>query len=178
MPAINWITRINQSVGRAVSWLTLAMVGVVCAVVLLRYGFSAGWVWLQESYIWMHGLVFMLSIAATLEQDEHVRVDIFYRSTTPHRRAWINIGGVVAFLWPLTIILLVLSWPYAVDSWMRLEFSREAGGLPGLFLLKSIIPVTCILVFLQGLTVIAGAVCILQNRGQTHADLVRPTTPL
>ncbi len=171
-----WITRINQSIGRVVSWLTLVMVGVVCAVVLLRYGFSVGWVWLQESYVWMHGLVFMLSMSATLEQDEHVRVDIFYRAATAHQRAWINMGGVVFFLWPLTIVLLVLSWPYALDSWMRLEFSREAGGLPGLFLLKTIIPVTCILVFLQGLVMISHAVLTLKNRDQAPKN--QPTGAL
>ena len=170
---MEWITRINQSIGRVVSWLTLVMIAVVCMVVFLRYGFSVGWVWLQESYIWMHGLVFMLSMSATLAQDGHVRVDIFYRDGAPHRRAWVNIGGVVFFLWPLVVTLLSLSWPYAIDSWMRLEFSREAGGLPGLFLLKTIIPVTCILLFLQGLAMISAAVLSLKNDAQTPA--VPPT---
>ena len=164
--AARMITRaegINRRVSEAISWLTLVMVAIVFAVVVLRYGFALGWVWLQELYVWIHGLVFMLATGFTLARNEHVRVDIFYRTASVRHRAWIDLGGAVFFLLPFVITLLYLSWPYVAQSWMRLEFSREAGGLPGLFLLKSVIPLFCLLVLLQGLAMMARSVLILRG---------------
>ena len=77
-----------ERVGRILAWLTLVMVGVTFTVVLLRYAFDFGRIWLQEISTWAHALVFMLAAAYTLKHDEHVRVDVFYSSADPRRRAW------------------------------------------------------------------------------------------
>ena len=70
---------INVVVGKAVSWLVLIMVGVVFSVVVMRYVFSTGRIWVQELVLWMHAAVFLLSAAYTLSEDSHVRVDVYYR---------------------------------------------------------------------------------------------------
>lgn len=149
--------------GRAVSWLTLAMVLATVAVVVLRYAAGVGLIWLQESVNWMHAVVFMLGAAYTLQADEHVRVDVFYRGMSRRNQAIVNLAGTVLFLLPLCVFLVVESWPYVASSWRVAERSREAGGLPMLYLLKTLIPLMAALLALQGLA--AGLRALLQLRG-------------
>ncbi len=146
------IDRLNEAVGRAVSWLTLGIVLVTCVVVVGRYGFGWGRVWLQESYVWMHGLVFMLGAGYTLLHEGHVRVDIVYRPAGRRYRAVVDLLGALFLLVPMVAAVLWLAWPYVQESWRTLEGSRESDGLPGVFLLKSVIPAFCVLVGLQGLS--------------------------
>ena len=147
---------LNNKIGRAVAWLTLVMVLVTFVVVTLRYLFGTGWIWHQESVTWMHAAVFMLAASWTLAQDGHVRVDIFYRRAAPRRQAMVNALGTVFFLLPLAFLFLWTSWDYVQVSWEIRESSRETGGLPWPFpsLLKSIIPVTAMLLAMQGLVIL------------------------
>ena len=77
----------SELTGRLIAWLTVPMVAGTFLIVLLRYAFDLGWIWMQESMVWLHAAVFMLAAAYTLNRDEHVRVDIFYRRMRPRRRA-------------------------------------------------------------------------------------------
>jgi TRAP-type mannitol/chloroaromatic compound transport system permease small subunit len=151
--AINAITR---GIGEAVSWLTLAMVLCTFAIVVLRYAFGIGPIWLQESVTWMHAAVFMLGGAYALQRDEHVRVDIFYRGMSPARQARIDALGVLLFLFPLCAFIIYESWDYVAASWSVRESSRDAGGLPFplISLLKSILVAMPALVALQGLSLL------------------------
>ena len=142
----------NRILGEALSWLTSLMVLVTFVIVVLRYAFDTGWIWLQESVTWMHALVFMLAAAYTLGRDEHVRVDIFYQRMDARKKALVNLLGALFLLTPTWLLLIIVSWDYVAASWSVFEGSREAGGLPGLFLLKSVIPLTAVLLLLQGLS--------------------------
>ena len=143
--------RVSEITGQAVSWLTLAMGLAGFAVVVLRYAFDLGWIWLQESVTWMHALVFMLGAAYTLRHDEHVRVDVLYRRFDARGRALVDLAGTIFFLLPLCVYLVYESLPYVESSWRVGERSREAGGLPALYLLKTVIPVMAVLLALQGI---------------------------
>lgn len=147
------LKRVSEWTGRSIAWLLLPMVGVTFLVVILRYVFDLGWIWMQESVIWIHAAVFMLAAAYTLKRDEHVRVDIFYRKLDERRRAWIDVAGTLLLLLPMMAFLLVVSLDYVDVSWRISEGSREAGGLPYPFvpLLKTLIPVTAGLVMLEGI---------------------------
>lgn len=145
------IDAISEWTGRAVAWLTLAMVLATIAVVILRYAAGVGLIWLQESVNWMHAAVFMLGAAYTLKADEHVRVDVFYRAMSERGCAIVNLAGALLFLLPLCAFLVVESWPWVAASWRVGERSREAGGLPMLYLLKSLIPLMAALLALQGI---------------------------
>lgn len=158
--------RINEWVGRATSWLTLAMVAICFVVVVLRYVFGVGWVWMQEAYVWLHGVVFMVAAGYTLLHEGHVRVDIFYRGASVRRRALVDLLGSLLLLLPSTVLIAAVSVPYVAESWSRLETSREAGGLPGLFLLKTVLLVFCALVLLQGLALAARSALTLAGRGE------------
>ena len=127
--------------GKSVAWLTVVMVLLTFTIVVLRYGFNLGWIWLQESLTYLHVAVFSVVAAWALQQDGHVRVDIFYADMTDKNRARVDLFGSLIFLVPFCIFILVISWPYVANSWKLLESSREAGGLPLVFLLKSLIMV-------------------------------------
>ncbi len=158
---IRIVDRLNDAVGRGVAWLTLAMVVITFAVVVFRYVFSLGWVWMQESYVWLHGVVFMMGAGYTLLHNGHVRVDIFYRPASDRHKAWVDLFGVLILLLPLVSVSLFFSLDYVIKSWAGLEESREAGGLPGLFLLKTVIWFFCILIALQGLSLAGRSVLVL-----------------
>ena len=137
--------------GRITSWLTFFMVVVTVIVVVMRYVFDAGAVWLQESVVWMHAVVFMVGAAYTLQQDEHVRVDIFYRGLGERRRAWVDLLGTLLFLLPFCVFALVVSWPSVRDSWGVREVSPDPGGLAR-WPIKAAVMLAFGLLLLQGLS--------------------------
>ncbi len=158
--------KISIVTGRITSWLTLIMVIVTVIVVIMRYVFDAGAVWMQESVVWMHAMVFMVGAAYTLQQDEHVRVDIFYRDMGERRRAWVDLLGTLLFLLPLCLFLGYKSWDFVVVSWQLAESSREPGGMPYPFvpLLKSVTLVMPLLLVLQGVAMLIRALQVLRRR--------------
>ncbi len=133
------------------------MVLLTFTIVVLRYGFNLGWIWLQESVTYLHVAVFSIVAAWTLQQDGHVRVDIFYAKMTDTNRARVDLLGSLLFLIPFCIFMLIIAWPYVANSWKLLETSREAGGLPFVFLLKSLILVMPALLMGQAIINIADA---------------------
>ena len=144
------IDNLTAWIGKIVSWLVLAAVLMTFTVVLLRYGFGFGRIWLQESYLWMHATVFMLGTAWTLQDEGHVRVDILYQKISDQGRCWVNLFGVLFLLIPTCGLILWISTPYVLNSWALLEGSRETGGIPAVYILKSLMPGMAILLLLQG----------------------------
>lgn len=151
-------------IGRAVSWLTLVMVLVTFAVVLLRYGFNLGWIWLQEVVTYLHAAVFMLAAAWAFQADAHVRVDVFYRDRTERHRAWVNLIGTLLLLAPFCVFLLWSGWDYVMRSWQVMEGSREAGGLPLVYLLKSLILLLPALLLAQSACTVTTYLKVLRAR--------------
>ncbi len=164
--AVRLIEGLCAGIGKAVAWCTLAMVLLTFVVVVLRYQFEFGRIWLQELSTWMHGLVFLLAAAYTLQLDEHVRVDLFYRRMSERRRAWVDLTGVVTLLMPVAGYLLWSAWPYAAASWARQESSRATDGLPFPFvpMAKTALVLMALLVILQGLAMALRSVATLQGR--------------
>lgn len=159
------LDRFSALLGKASAWLTLLMVLVTFVVVVMRYVFDAGFIWLQESVVWMHAFVFMVGAAYTLQQEEHVRVDIFYREMCPRRRAWVDLVGVLLFLLPLCAFLAFKAFDFVAVSWKLQEASRESGGLPYplIPLLKSILVVMPITVGLQGVSLLSRCIKTLRD---------------
>jgi TRAP-type mannitol/chloroaromatic compound transport system permease small subunit len=117
--------------------------------------FSVGWIWLQELVTWMHAMVFLLVAAYALSEDSHVRVDVFYRQWSKHTQNRINFFGSLFCLCPVSLFLVFGSFDYVEASWVTKEASKDAGGLayPFVPLLKTTIPLTGLLLFMQGLVV-------------------------
>lgn len=159
------LDRFSAAVGKASAWLTLFMVIVTFAVVVMRYVFDAGLIWLQESVVYMHAFVFMVGAAYTLQQEEHVRVDIFYRAMSSRRRAWIDLIGVLVFLLPLCVFLVWKSLSFVELSWQLHEASRESGGMPYPLvpLLKSILIVMPVMLGLQAVSMLLHCITVLRK---------------
>jgi TRAP-type mannitol/chloroaromatic compound transport system permease small subunit len=149
-------------IGRSVSWLTLVMVALTFGIVVLRYGFNQGWIWLQESVTYLHAMVFMVAAAWAFQTDDHVRVDIFYRDKSSRYKNRVNLAGILLFVIPFSLFLLFIGWDYVAASWAAMESSREAGGLPLVFLLKSLILIMPALLLLQSWSTLRH--CISQLR--------------
>ena len=148
-PAQGVAARGVDALGRGVAWLTLLMTLLTFAIVLLRYGFNLGWIWLQESVTYLHAVVFMVAAAWAFQHDDHVRVDIFYRERSPRYRSLVNLLGTLLFLVPFSLFMLYVAWDYVAVSWSTWESSREPGGLPLVWLLKSLLLVMPALLLLQ-----------------------------
>jgi TRAP-type mannitol/chloroaromatic compound transport system permease small subunit len=149
--AADAIDRLVGAIGRAVIWLSLAVVLVQFAVVVLRYAFGIGSIWLSESVIYAHAAMFMLAAAWTLQQNGHVRVDVFYSEASPSRRALVDLLGALLLLLPFMAVIAWFAVPYVTRSWTILERSREVSGLPFVYLLKTLIPLFALLMALQGI---------------------------
>jgi TRAP-type mannitol/chloroaromatic compound transport system permease small subunit len=145
------IDRLNAAIGRTAAWLCLLVVLVQFAVVVLRYVFGIGSIWLTETTIYGHATLFMLAAAWTLREGGHVRVDVFYADAGPRRRALIDLCGALLLLLPFMLVLLWFALPYVARSWAILETSRETSGLPAVFLLKTLIPLFAVMMALQGI---------------------------
>ena len=145
------IDRFTAGLGQVVSWCAPAMAFIVFVIVVLRYGFNTGAIAAQEAVQYLHASFFMLGAAVAMEADKHVRVDIFYRHFSIRQKAWINTLGHIVFTLPLCVLLGIGSWSYVVDSWVTLEASPEPGGLPFVYALKTLIPVTAGLLALQAI---------------------------
>ncbi len=146
------LDRIAEYTGRGAAWLALALVLVTFSVVVLRYLFAFGSIALQESVLYLHASLFLLGAAYTLKADAHVRVDIFYRRLSAPRRALIDLLGAVLLLLPVYTFILWISWDYVATAWALREGSAETGGLPYVYLLKTLIPLAAGLLLLQGIS--------------------------
>ena len=137
--------------GDAIAWLTLLMAAVTAGVALLRYAFGLNAIVLQESVIYLHGLTLAFGIAYALKNGKHVRVDVFYARMRPRQRALVDLAGHLLLLFPVAALLFWSSLHYVAAAWRVLESSPEVGGIPAVFLLKTLIPALAALLFLQGI---------------------------
>lgn len=160
---------ISVIVGKCVAWLTLVMMLLTCLIVVLRYGLGIGSIALQESVLYMHAMVFMLGAAYTFKDDEHVRVDVFYRGFSSRKKAWVNIVGGLLFLLPFCGYTAYMSIDYVAASWRVLETSQEPGGLPFIYLLKTLIPAMMMMLIIQGVADILKNVGVLLNQHRAEA---------
>ena len=147
-----FIDKISELFGVFVGWMMICLVLNVALVVLLRYVFSIGFIWMQELYIWFHATAFLLGAGYTLLHNGHVRIDIIYRNLSDRNQALINCLGTLIFALPMLHLLYFKSLPMIVRSWSVWEGSIEAGGLPGVYLFKSLVAIFAIAFFMQFLS--------------------------
>ncbi|MCS2607924.1 TRAP transporter small permease subunit [Halomonas dongshanensis] len=144
------LDRFTDGVGRAIAWLVVIMMVVQFVIVVLRYLFGINSNVMTESVMYMHAAVFMLGAAWTLRNDGHVRVDIFYRRLSARGRAWIDLLGTLFLLIPVCLFIAIGSYGYVRTSWVIMERSPD-GGIPAVYLLKSLILIMMALLLLQAL---------------------------
>ncbi len=167
------IDGLNERIGRAVAWLTLAMVLVQFVVVVMRYVFGLSILVMQESIVYMHALVFLLAAGYTLLHDGHVRVDIMYGSASERTKATIDFWGSLLILTPVCILIWWTAWPYVAAAWRVREGSVELSGIQGVYLLKTSILVFATLVLLQGISLAIKSFLAMRGMRSSHVPEIR-----
>lgn len=180
MQPIVWLVRgicgLNTLLGRIFGWFSLAIVVVCFTVVIQRYVFATSYVWMQELYVWLNGAMFTAIAGYALLRDEHVRVDIFYRTASVRNKAKVDLIGVLAFLLPYCWVIWSWGLPYVQRSWRFYEASSNTGGMPGLFILKTFILVFAVLLALQGVAMIGRSILVLAGREESLPPALRYQT--
>ena len=155
MKYLELINKTNIVLGKFFSWSLLIMVILTFVIVILRYLFNVGFIWMQELVRYLYAAVFMLCAAYTLAKDEHVRVDIFYSKLIDRYKIIINVMGSLFFLVPVCLCILYYSYTYVINSWTQLEGSLEERGLHAVYLLKTLIWAFAIMLVLQSIYIIS-----------------------
>ena len=151
------INNLNVKIGRLFSWLLLLMVLLTCLIVVLRYLFNIGFIWMQELVRFFYAAVFLICAAYTLAEDAHVRVDIFYSKLSLKKKCIVNILGSLIFLMPVCYITFYYSYSYVINSWSQLEGSLEERGLHAVFIMKTFIWIFAFMLFAQGISIIVNS---------------------
>ncbi len=176
-PQRQWIPLIdsvNKRVGESIRWFAIAMVLLQFAIVMLRYLFGISFIFFSEAVLYMHAAMFMLGAGYTMLVDGHVRVDIFYANFSQRKRAIINLFGHIVFLLPMCVLISMMSWKFVLNSWKILEGPISVGGIPASYLLKTIIPLFCILLVIQAIAAISRDVLLIVGHTKPtreHSDV-------
>ncbi len=159
--------RVTGRLGRAISWLALAMILIGACNALARYagrfiGVNLSSNLYLELQWYLFSLIFLLGAGFALKEDAHVRVDVVYGRMSERSRAWINVVGSALMLMPFCVFVLWVSWPSVWNSWVVREGSPDPGGLPR-YPLKSVIIVAFVLLMAQGVAELAKSVRTLRR---------------
>ena len=157
------IDTLSGAIGRWMSWLILmaVIVSTVNAIIRKLFDVSSN-AWLELQWV-LFGAVFLLCSPWTLMSNEHIRIDIVNALLSKGTRNWIDVIGHVLFLMPLTIIMMMVSWPFAIRSLLINEQSVNAGGLAQ-WPAKFLIPIGFTLLFIQGISELIKRLAIMQGR--------------
>tara|TARA_B110000046_G_scaffold45053_1_gene50122 strand:+ start:2126 stop:2638 length:513 start_codon:yes stop_codon:yes gene_type:complete len=151
---IKTIESIIRWIGEKSSYINVLLVMIICIDVFMRYILNTTQTWVIELEWHLFALIFLLGASYTLQEDQHVRVDLFYADSSIKSKAWINFLGTLLFLVPWCLILVNSSFNYATNSWMMNEGSPNPGGLPARYIIKYCMTFGFILLLLQGIAVI------------------------
>ncbi len=157
------LDRVGEFAGRLLAWLTLGSVLVCFAVVVLRYGFNVGFIWMQELYVWFHAIVFTGCAAYALKHDTHVRVDVFYARMSNRSRAWVNLAGATLMVLPWMAVTAWYAAPWVLSSWQTRETSAMPDGMPALYVLKAMLLVMALLIATQAVALAARSLHTLRR---------------
>lgn len=158
---VSILDSLSEWSGRILSVASLLIMMLTVLIVILRYGFQTGHLSLgglsissiamQESVMYLHALLFMLASAYTLKHNDHVRVDVLYRRFHLRNKAWVDLLGTLFLLFPTCGFIFYSSLDFVDFAWKIRERSGEAEGLAYVYVLKTLIPVMCISLILQGI---------------------------
>lgn len=163
------VDRFNRALGTVAGWCALLMMLAQVFSVVARYVFGFGIIAVQESVIYGHAVMFLFGAGFVLRENGHVRVDIFYAAMSNHARQAVDLVGLLCFVLPVVFVIFWLGLPYVARAWSTLEGSRQSGGLPLIFLLK-----TALLVFALSIALQAAAILVRLVTGQLEDSWKRP----
>ena len=146
------IDKVIDNIAKILTYLLVSMIILVFITVIIRYILNISYVALQELVMYFHALIFMFGVSYALKEKSHVKIDIIYNSLSKKNQYFISMLGTIIFIIPTSLFITYSSIDMVTQSWSLLEGSSEAGGLDLVFILKSVIPITGVLIFLQALS--------------------------
>jgi len=146
------IDRFQDALGRALSWLMLAMVLTVFFDVVSRYALSRTYVFTQELEWYIFAVTYLMAGGYVMLWDEHVRVDIMYSRLSPRKKAWVDLILIFVFFFPSALLVIYTTWPFFRNAWMVYEGSPDPGGIPARWALKGVIIVAFVIMAIQGVS--------------------------
>ena len=146
------IDRVIDNIAKILTYLLVSMIILVFITVIIRYMLNISYVALQELVMYFHALIFMFGVSYALKEKSHVKIDIIYNSLSKKNQYFISMLGTIFFIIPTSLFITYSSIDMVSQSWSLLEGSSEAGGLDLVFILKSVIPITGFLIFLQAIS--------------------------
>ena len=146
------IDKVIDNIAKILAYLLVLMIILVFITVIIRYMLNISYVALQELVMYFHALIFMFGVSYALKEKSHVKIDIIYNSLSKKNQYFISMLGTIFFIIPTSLFITYSSIDMVTQSWSLLEGSSEAGGLDLVFILKSVIPITGVLIFLQALS--------------------------
>lgn len=156
------IDRMNEFIGKSVSWLILVSILVSAGNAIIRKAFnSSSNAWLELQW-YLFGAAFLLAAAYTLRQNEHIRIDIVYGLFSRRKQHWIDLFGHVFFLMPFVLLMLYYFVPYFLLSWRSGEVSSSAGGLI-IWPAKLMLLIGFFLLAIQGVSEIIKKIAIMRG---------------
>jgi TRAP-type mannitol/chloroaromatic compound transport system permease small subunit len=159
-----WIDQFNDWVGQISSWLSGLLVLLVLLDVLYRRLLSDTQTWIMELEWHIFALLFLFAAGYAFHHDKHVRVDLFYSKFNVRDKALVNLVGGLIFLLPWSAVMIITSFVYGQDALAIGERSPDPGGLPARYLIKFAITGGFVLLFLQGISSVLGAIETLRKR--------------
>ena len=146
------IDKLTDNIANGLLYILIALILLVFSTVFFRYVFNMSYIIVQEIIMYLHALIFMFGISYALKENSHVKIDVLYNTLNKRTQRVISIAGLVSFILPTALFIIYVSIDMVTQSWMILEGSSEAGGLNLVFILKSLIPISGVLIFLQGIS--------------------------
>lgn len=140
------------AIGRAVSWIWLALLAIIVLNVLLRYAFGEGRIEFEEIQWHLYSVGFLLGMSYALQSDTHIRVDVVHERLSARAQAWIELYGILLLLLPFITLVLIFSVPFVAQSYAVGEVSQAPGGLPFRWAIKAVMPLGFALLLLAAVS--------------------------
>ncbi|MBC8210390.1 MAG: TRAP transporter small permease subunit [Gammaproteobacteria bacterium] len=172
IPIVSFLNGIVRRIAGTTAWLNVALVLVILLQVVLRYGFSHGLVPLEELMWHLYAVAFMFGMAYAITNDSHIRVDIIHMSLSRRKQHVLEILGILFLLFPFLWVLFDHSLAWAWDSFQNSETSQNPTGLPYRWVIKSVVPITMLLMFVAALARLIQEVLLLLHYGKEPVELV------
>ena len=179
VPITELLNRFIKRLVGAVAWLNVALIIVILTTVILRYGFHRnglllGWglVPMEELEWHLYSVPFMFGLAYAITNDSHIRIDIIHMAMSKRLQHFFEIFGIIFLLMPFLLIMLDFSFDYAVYSFTHNESSQSPSGLPYRWIIKSVIPLSMLLMIIAALARLIQETALLLHHGKEMKETV------
>jgi len=178
IPVVNFLNSIVRRICEITAWLNVVLIAIIIVQVILRYGFNNGQVILEELIWHFYAIAFMFGIAYSITNDPHIRVDLVHMNLPARIQHSVEILGIVFLLMPFLWILFAHSLDWVVSAYEVAETSTSPQGLPHRWIIKSVIPVTCILIFMASLARLIQEIMLFIIHGNEPEQLIPGTVSM